>query len=382
MKVLVAFGTRPEAIKCFPVIQALAARPGITVISCVTAQHRHILDQVLEQVGIKPDIDLNLMREKPTLTDITVDVTVRMGEVLARERPDRVLVQGDTTTAMATALAAFYHGIPVGHVEAGLRTNNILSPWPEEANRRIVSVLSDMHFVPTDFARANLLRENIDPARIFLTGNTVIDALHSVLARLRETGYRVSAPSPRLATLMQSDKRLLLMTAHRRENWGDGIAAICEAALRLVGRGDVFLALPVHPNPLVSGPIRAALGHHPDICLLDPLGYADFVLMLDRASLVLTDSGGVQEEAPALGKPVLVMRDTTERPEGVAAGSARLVGLNPDVIVAEATRLLDNPAEYAAMSKVRNPYGDGTAAEKIADAIIAWGQQSAQGGTA
>jgi UDP-N-acetylglucosamine 2-epimerase (non-hydrolysing) len=382
MKILVAFGTRPEAIKCFPVIEALRARPGVKVVACVTAQHRHILDQVLEQVGIKPEIDLNLMREKPTLTDITVDVTVKMGEVLAAERPDRVIVQGDTTTAMATALAAFYHGIPVGHVEAGLRTHDILSPWPEEANRRIVGVLADMHFVPTEFARENLLRENVDPSRIYLTGNTVIDALHSVLGQLRQSGYRISADSPRLAALMESDKRLLLMTAHRRENWGEGIAAICDAALRLVARGDVFLALPVHPNPKVSGPIRAALGDHPDICLLEPLGYADFVLMLDRAAIVLTDSGGVQEEAPALGKPVLVMRETTERPEGVAAGSARLVGLNPDVIVAEATKLLDDPKEYAAMSEVRNPYGDGTAAQKIADAIVAWGNKAASRGQA
>ncbi len=382
MKILVAFGTRPEAIKCFPVIEALKALPGVSVVVCVTAQHRHILDQVLMQVGITPDIDLNLMREKPTLTDITVDVTTRMGEVLAAERPDRVIVQGDTTTAMATALAAFYQGIPVGHVEAGLRTNDILSPWPEEANRRIVSVLADMHFAPTEFARDNLLRENIDPSTIYLTGNTVIDALRSELMRLRESGYRVASGTQQLATLMDSDKRLLLVTAHRRENWGDGIAAICQAALRLVARKDVFVVLPVHPNPRVSGPIRAALGNHPDICLLDPLGYADFVMMLDRASIVLTDSGGVQEEAPALGKPVLVLRDTTERPEGVAAGSARLVGLNPDVIVAEAARLLDDPAAYAAMSEVRNPYGDGTAARKIAAAILARGTGPASRGKA
>lgn len=373
MKILVAFGTRPEAIKCFPVIEALKAYPGVNVVTCVTAQHRHILDQVLEQVGLKPDIDLNLMRERPTLTDITVDVTVKMGEVIAKERPDWVLVQGDTTTAMATTLAAFYNGVQVGHIEAGLRTNNIRSPWPEEANRRIVGVLADMHFAPTEFARENLLRENIDATKIHLTGNTVIDALHSVLGKLREQGVKISSGSERLSRLMESQKRLLLITAHRRENWGDGIAAICKAIQRLVARGDVFVVLPVHPNPRVSEPIRAALGDNPDVCLLDPLGYSDFVLMLDRATIVLTDSGGVQEEAPALGKPVLVLRDTTERPEGVTAGSARLVGLDPDVIVSETEKLLDDPREYSAMSEVRNPYGDGTAAQKIARALIEGG---------
>lgn len=371
MKILVAFGTRPEAIKCFPVIAALKSRPGVTVVTCVTAQHRHILDQVLQQVELTPDIDLNLMRDKPTLTDITVDVTIKMGEVLAAERPDLVLVQGDTTTAMATSLAAFYNGIAVGHIEAGLRTNDLLSPWPEEANRRIISVLAELHFVPTAFARDNLLRENIDPSKIYLTGNTVIDALRVVLKHLHGSGAKISINSEQLTALMEGEKRLLLVTAHRRENWGDGIAAICDAALRLVARGDVFIVLPVHPNPRVSEPIRAALGNHPDICLLDPLGYSDFVLMLDRSAIVLTDSGGVQEEAPALGKPVLVLRNTTERPEGVASGNARLVGLNPDVIVAETMKLLDDPRAYAAMSEVHNPYGDGTAAQKIVDAIVA-----------
>jgi UDP-N-acetylglucosamine 2-epimerase (non-hydrolysing) len=372
MKILVAFGTRPEAIKCFPVIAELKSRPDVTVVTCVTAQHRHILDQVLQQVQLTPDIDLNLMREKPTLTDITADVTVKMSEVLAAERPDLVLVQGDTTTAMAASLAAFYNGIAVGHIEAGLRTNDILSPWPEEANRRIISVLAELHFVPTEFSRENLLRENVDKAKVYLTGNTVIDALRSILKQLHASGAKISLNSDPLSALMEGDKRLLLVTAHRRENWGEGIAAICDAALRLVARGDVFIVLPVHPNPRVSEPIRAALGNHPDICLLDPLGYADFVLILDRAAIVLTDSGGVQEEAPALGKPVLVLRDTTERPEGVASGNARLVGLNPDVIVAETMKLLDDQREYAAMSKVNNPYGDGTAAQKIADAIMGW----------
>jgi len=370
MKVLVAFGTRPEAIKCFPVIAALRAEPGVSVVACTTAQHRHILDQVLDSVGLQPDIDLNLMRDKPSLTDITVDVMNRMNTVLADERPDRVIVQGDTTTAMTTALSAFYHGIKVGHVEAGLRTNNILSPWPEEANRKIISTLADLHFAPTDLARDNLLRENVDPAAIYVTGNTVIDALHSVRRRLRAAGTRANLADPKLLALLDGDKRLILMTAHRRENWGDGIAAICAAALEIAGRGDNFIVFPVHPNPKVADMVHDMLGDHPDIFLLAPLAYADFVLMLDRAALVLTDSGGVQEEAPALGKPVLIMRDTTERPEGVSAGCAKLVGLATHDIVTQTNLLLDDPTTYAAMSHVSNPYGDGTASQQIVAAIM------------
>ena len=382
MKVLVAFGTRPEAIKCFPVIDALRAEPGVSVVACTTAQHRQILDQVLESVGLQPDIDLDLMRNKPTLTDITVDVMNRMGEVFASERPDRVIVQGDTTTAMTTALSAFYHGIKVGHVEAGLRTNNIMSPWPEEANRKIISTVADLHFAPTDLARDNLLRENVDPAAIHVTGNTVIDALHSVRRRLREKKYRVNVPEPRLLEALDGGRRLILMTAHRRENWGDGIASICKAALSLAARGDNFIVFPVHPNPRVADMVHDLLGDHPDIFLLEPLAYADFVLMLDRASIVLTDSGGVQEEAPALGKPVLIMRDTTERPEGVSAGCAKLVGLDTDDIIEQTNRLLDDPAAYEAMSQVQNPYGDGTASNKIVDAILGRTKGSASGGKA
>ncbi|WP_342069667.1 non-hydrolyzing UDP-N-acetylglucosamine 2-epimerase [Yoonia algicola] len=380
MKVFVAFGTRPEAIKCFPVIDALKAEPGVSVVACTTAQHRHILDQVLESVGLQPDIDLNLMREKPSLTDITVDVMNRMGEVLAAERPDRVIVQGDTTTAMATALAAFYQGIKVGHVEAGLRTNNILSPWPEEANRKIISTLADMHFAPTDLARDNLLRENVDPATVHVTGNTVIDALHAVRRRLKEKSYQVKTQEPRLKEYLDGDKRLILMTAHRRENWGEGIASICDAALSLVARGDTFIVFPVHPNPRVRDMVRDVLGDNPDIFLLEPLAYADFVLMLDRAAVVLTDSGGVQEEAPALGKPVLIMRDTTERPEGVSAGCAKLVGLDTAEIVAQTNKLLDDPVAYKSMSQVQNPYGDGTAAKQIVDIILGRKQHVVAGG--
>ena len=374
MKILVVFGTRPEAIKCFPVIEELKSRPGVEVVTCTTAQHRHILDQVLELVGLVPDIDLNLMRERPTLSDITVDVLQRLGEVLQDVKPDRLLVQGDTTTAMTAALAAFYHHVPVGHIEAGLRTNSILSPYPEEANRRMVSVVTDMHFAPTTNARDNLLRENVAADDVFVTGNTVIDALQSVRDRLRLRDKLPLPDHPRLGPLMNSDRKLLLVTAHRRENWGSGIAAICEAARSLAEREDVFVALPVHPNPHVHDPIHAALGDHPAICLLEPLGYAEFVVMLDRAHLVLTDSGGVQEEAPGLGKPVLVLRDTTERPEGIEAGCAQLVPpVDGQAIMTKAAQLLDDPAAYAAMSKVRNPYGDGSAAKQIADAILARG---------
>jgi len=374
MKILVVFGTRPEAIKCFPVVEELKSRAGVEAVTCTTAQHRKILDQVLELVGLTPDIDLHLMRERPSLTDITTDVLHRIGEVIDEVRPDRLLVQGDTTTTMAATLAAFYRHVPVGHIEAGLRTNTILSPWPEEANRRIVSVIADMHFAPTDTARDNLLRENVPAGSVLTTGNTVIDALQSVRDRLRARAAPPLPEHPRLAGLMESGRKLVLMTAHRRENWGAGIDAICDAALRLAAREDVFIALPVHPNPHVREPILKALGDHPAICLLDPLGYAEFVVMLDRAHLVMTDSGGVQEEAPALGKPVLVLRDTTERPEGVAAGCAKLVGAaDGAAIAAEAARLLDDPAAYAAMSQVSNPYGDGTAARQIVDAILARG---------
>ena len=370
MKIFIVFGTRPEAIKCFPIIDELKRRPGVQVRTCTTAQHRQILDQVMELVGLEPDIDLGLMREKPSLTDITTDVLQRMSEVLERERPDRVLVQGDTTTSMATAMAAFYQGIPVGHIEAGLRTDTILSPWPEEANRRIVSVIADMHFAPTVAARDNLVRENIDPQTVFLTGNTVIDALDAIRSRLKDLDSSLMPEHHALADLLSTGRRLILVTAHRRENWGEGIDAICRAVRELADRDDVVVAFPVHPNPRVSIPVRTALEGHPSICLLAPLDYAEFVSLLDRSTLVLTDSGGVQEEAPALGKPVLVLRDSTERPEGVEAGCAKLVGVDSQRIVAEATRLLDDPDAYSAMSWVANPYGDGTAAKQIADAIL------------
>jgi UDP-N-acetylglucosamine 2-epimerase (non-hydrolysing) len=366
MRVLVAFGTRPEAVKCFPVIEALRVRWPKDVTVCVTAQHRASLDQVLELVGIEPDFDLDLMRPAPTLTDITCDVLRGMGEVLDTVRPECVLVQGDTTTAMGTALAALYRMIPVAHIEAGLRTHDILSPWPEEANRRIISVLSSVHFAPTSQARENLLKENVFPERIHVTGNTIIDALHAIERRLDMAGNLDPSVAEVVDRANAAGERLVLVTAHRRENWGEGIRSICDVARRLAARTDVHVVVPVHPNPNVHVPIHQELSEVPGVSLLRPLDYLSFVDLMRRSWLILTDSGGVQEEAPALGKPVLVLRKETERPEGVAAGAAALVGVEPSHVVREAERLLDDEAAFQAMSRPRNIYGDGKAAHRIA----------------
>lgn len=374
MRILVAFGTRPEAVKCFPVVEALRRRQELEVVVCVSAQHRRILDQVMELVGLRSDYDLELMRAAPSLTDITCDVLREFGKVVEKVRPDRVLVQGDTTTTMAAALAAAYRKVPVGHIEAGLRSGDISSPWPEEANRRMVTVLADLHFAPTKTARDNLLEENVPADRIHVTGNTVIDALSAITRRLGPA----DRASPDIETVVsaarEGGKRLILVTAHRRENWGEGIRQICSAMLGLAERGDVLIALPVHPNPNVRGPIYEALAGRGAVRLLDPLDYLSFVDLMRRSHLILTDSGGVQEEAAALGKPVLVLRDTTERPEGIEAGAARLVGLDAQRVIAETERLLDSEAAYRRMSEARNPYGDGRAAERIA-AIIATGRR-------
>lgn len=369
MKVLVVFGTRPEAVKCFPVVLELQKQPGVEVTVCVTAQHRELLDRVLEPLGLAPNFDLDLMRAAPTLTDITGDVLRRVGEVLDEVKPDRVLVQGDTTTTMATALAAYYRRIPVGHVEAGLRSGDNYSPWPEEINRKIVGAIADMHFAPTEQARQNLLKENIPDSRIHVTGNTVIDALFEIRARMN--GHGAEDPNVRkvIDAVAGGNKRLILVTSHRRENWGKGIEQICLALKRLAARGDVHIAFPVHPNPNVRQTVYDNLGAQPGISLVEPLDYLPFVELMGRAHLILTDSGGVQEEAPALGKPVLVLRDTTERPEGIAAGNAILVGVSADRIVHEASRLLDDEDAYKSMSRSRNPYGDGLAARRIAEHV-------------
>lgn len=371
MKVLIVFGTRPEAVKCFPVVQELRKRKGTEVRVCVTAQHREILDQVLEPLGLKPDYDLNLMRSSPSLTDITSDVLSAVGEVLDTEKPDRVLVQGDTTTTMATALAAYYRRIPVGHVEAGLRSGDNYSPWPEEVNRKMVGIIANMHFAPTPQARDNLLKENIPESRIHVTGNTVIDALFEIKRKLNGLQRFHPALAPVQKALGRGNKRIIMVTSHRRENWGDGLQQICRALRRLADRGDVHIVYPLHPNPKVRETVFGILKGHEHISLIDPLDYLPFVELMYRSHLILTDSGGVQEEAPALGKPVLVLRTTTERPEGIESGNALLVGVDEERIVQEAERLLDNENAYSAMSRAHNPYGDGKAAKRITEHVLA-----------
>lgn len=370
LKVLSVFGTRPEAIKMAPVVQSLAATTAVTAQVCVTAQHREMLDQVLDLFGIVPDFDLDVMRPGQTLNGITANVIQGLQPILADCRPDLVLVHGDTTTTLAASLAAYYERIPVGHVEAGLRTGNILSPWPEEINRKVAGTIAALHFAPTERSRANLLAENVNPAAIHVTGNTVIDALHQITARIHgDTAFQ--ADQARILGLDPA-RRLILVTGHRRENFGPGFDGICSALARLAARSDTQIVYPVHLNPNVKGPVEQRLGSLPNVRLVPPQDYLPFVYLMRRADLILTDSGGVQEEAPSLGKPVLVMRDTTERPEAVEAGTVRMVGTAEDRIVASATELLDDPAAYQAMSFAHNPYGDGQAARRIVAAIQDW----------
>ncbi|WP_267393476.1 MULTISPECIES: UDP-N-acetylglucosamine 2-epimerase (non-hydrolyzing) [unclassified Sphingomonas] len=362
-KILVIFGTRPEAIKLFPVIRALAATDGLRVVTCVTAQHRGLLDQVLSIADLRPDIDLDLMEPGQTLDRLTARLLTGLGEVMDVELPDRVIVQGDTATAMAGALAAYYRKIPVAHVEAGLRSGNIYHPWPEEVNRRIVAPIADLHFAPTNTAAAALARENVTTG-VHVTGNTVIDALHWTRERI--------AADPSMADGLDAierrfaGKRVVLVTTHRRENFGDGMAAIARAIARIADREDVAVLFPMHPNPNVGAVMDAILGERANVARIEPLDYPHFIRALALCDLALTDSGGVQEEAPALGKPVLVMRDTTERPEGVAAGTARLIGTDEDRIVSEVFTLLDDKAAYSAMARAHNPFGDGNASNRIA----------------
>ena len=368
IKIIVCIGTRPEAIKLFPVVHALEADGRFNVEVCATAQHRGLLDQVLCLAKISPSVDLDLMRAGQTLTDITTGVVSRFGEMLDARKPDRVIVQGDTTTAFAASLAAFSRKIPVAHVEAGLRTGDMLSPWPEEANRKLVAVLADQHFAPTKRACEALRAESIPAERIYVTGNTVIDALLSIKARLSQ--FRgATAEVERILPARRSNQRIILLTSHRRENFDGGMERIATAAARLAMRPDVFIVFPMHPNPQVQKVMNARLAGHPRIALIPPLDYVPFIYLLARCYMVLTDSGGVQEEAPSFGKPVLVMRDTTERPEGVEAGTAILVGADTDRIVREASRLLDDEAAYMRMSRAHNPFGDGHASERIVDLI-------------
>lgn len=366
--VMSVFGTRPEAIKMAPVVHALAASGLVDGRVCVTAQHRQMLDQVLALFDIRPDEDLNVMRPDQGLEDITAAVLQGLRDVFARHRPDLVLVHGDTTTAMAAALAAFYQKIPVGHVEAGLRTGDRYAPWPEEMNRKLVGALATLHFAPTQSAADNLRREGVPEADIHLTGNTVIDALLDVVGRLRRD-TRLAAEQAARFPFLDPAKRLILVTGHRRENFGRGFENICRALARLAERPDVQIVYPVHLNPNVRGPVHRWLGGRPNIELIEPLDYLPFVYLMDRAHLVITDSGGIQEEAPSLGKPVLVMRDTTERPEAVYAGTVQLVGTAVERIVGAAERLLDDENAYRAMAQAANPYGDGRAAERIRNVI-------------
>lgn len=364
-KILVTFGTRPEAIKMAPVVEALRAEPSFEVKVCVTAQHRQMLDQVLELFGIRPDFDLNLMQPGQDLTDITSHVLLGMRGVLRQWRPDWLLVHGDTTTTFAAALGAYYERVAVGHVEAGLRTGNIYSPWPEEMNRRLAGSLASLHFAPTGGARENLIREGVAPETINVTGNTVIDALLQVVGRIRDD-EGLKERFARQFAFLDARKRLVLVTGHRRENFGAGFERICRALRQLAVRGDVEIVYPVHLNPNVQEPVRRMLGDLPRVHLIEPLDYLPFVYLMDRSHLIITDSGGVQEEAPSLGKPVLVMRDTTERPEAVEAGTVKLVGTDEAAIVRETIHLLDDRAAYERMAHAHNPYGDGVAGRRIA----------------
>lgn len=367
MRILSVFGTRPEAIKMAPVVLALSNADGIESRICVTGQHRQMLDQVLDLFHIKPDYDLNLMKPGQNLVDITSGVLSGLSDVLEHFNPNLVLVHGDTTTTLAASLASYYKKIPVGHIEAGLRTGNIYSPWPEEVNRRIAGTLAHLHFAPTTKARDNLLRESINPDNVFVTGNTVIDALFHVVAELDNNAEQSKSWLSEFG--IETDKRMILVTGHRRENFGAGFERICSALAQIAQRDDVQIVYPVHLNPNVKGPVEQCLGRLSNVRLISPQDYLPFVWLMRQASLILTDSGGVQEEAPSLGKPVLVMRDTTERPEAVEAGTVRLVGTDEERIVAEVARLLDCGSAREAMARAHNPYGDGQASARILTAI-------------
>ncbi len=375
-KIMLVFGTRPEAIKMAPLVKEFQKYPDkFQTIVCVTGQHRHMLDQVLDIFEIKPDYDLNIMKQGQDLYDVTARVLTGMRDVLSEAKPDVVLVHGDTTTSTAAALAAFYQQIPVGHVEAGLRTHNIYSPWPEEMNRQITGRIATYHFAPTPLSRENLIAEGIDPNKITVTGNTVIDALHIVTEKLKSSS---SIEGPIRSSLFRmgfdvsrcNSRRMVLVTGHRRENFGEGFINICEALKTLAGKYPAIdFVYPMHLNPNVRNPIHEVFGEDlrnlGNIFFIEPLDYLPFVYLMEKSTVVLTDSGGIQEEAPGLGKPVLVMRDTTERPEALDAGTVKLVGTDYNKIVSEVSRLLDDAAYYDTMSKAVNPYGDGHACERI-----------------
>ena len=364
MKLLVVFGTRPEAIKMAPLVKVLQQSPKLQVKVCVTAQHRQMLDQVLQLFDITPDFDLDLMRPGQTLTQLTCNILQSMEGVFTHYRPDWVLVHGDTSTTLATSLAAYYQQVRVAHIEAGLRTNNLYSPWPEEANRQITGRLAGLHFAPTVQAQTNLLQEGVASDIIHVTGNTVIDALISVSKRIdqdKNLNQQLASQFP----FLDKNKRLLLVTGHRRENFGAGFESMCQALLEIATDPNINVVYPVHLNPQVQEPVKRILSKEANVHLIEPLDYLPFVYLMKQSQLILTDSGGVQEEAPSLGKPVLVMRNTTERPEAVAAGTVKLVGTDRNTIVSETRRLLAEPDVYQAMARAHNPYGDGLACQRI-----------------
>ncbi|HAT06895.1 MAG TPA: UDP-N-acetylglucosamine 2-epimerase (non-hydrolyzing) [Aeromonas salmonicida] len=377
-RVLIVFGTRPEAIKMAPIVKAFQANRKIDVRVCVTGQHREMLDQVLNLFEIEPEYDLNIMKPGQDLTDVTTAILQGLRPVFAEFKPDRILVHGDTATSFAATLAAYYHRIAVGHVEAGLRTGNIYSPWPEEGMRRLTGGIADQHYTPTISSLKNLIMENIAPETIFVTGNSVIDALIEVSHRI-DNNVGMKAELASRFPFLDKSKKLILVTGHRRENHGDGFERICKALAALAQRDDVQIVYPVHLNPNVQEPVNRNLKGLDNVHLIEPQDYLPFVYLMKQSYLILTDSGGIQEEAPTLGKPVLCMRDTTERPAAVKAGTVRLVGTCDETIVAETVRLLDDELAYQVMSHANNPYGDGKTSQRIVEAVIglagALGQQ-------
>jgi UDP-N-acetylglucosamine 2-epimerase (non-hydrolysing) len=379
-KVMLVFGTRPEAIKMAPLVKEFQKNNNFETQICVTGQHRQMLDQVLELFKIKPNYDLNIMKAGQDLYDVTSQVIIGMREILKTAKPDIVLVHGDTTTSTATALAAFYQQIPVAHVEAGLRTHNIYSPWPEEMNRQITGRIATYHFSPTELSKSNLLKENINSKNIIITGNTVIDALFYVIEKIKtdntlsEDLYRSLVQCGYDTKRLNDGRKLILITGHRRENFGDGFISMCKAIKSLAQKyPHVDFVYPMHLNPNVRKPIHEVFGKNPlelsNMFFIEPLEYFDFIYLMEKATIVLTDSGGIQEEAPSLGKPVLVMRDTTERPEAVEAGTVKLVGTNYDTIINNVSELLENEKSYLQMSQSTNPYGDGNACKRIVSFI-------------
>ena len=377
MKIMVVFGTRPEAIKMVPVVIALKKQPEFDVQVCVTAQHREMLDQVLELFEITPDFDLNLMTPGQSLGGLTSRALQGLEEVFQAQKPDLVIVHGDTTTTFTASLAAFYQQIKIAHVEAGLRTGDIYSPWPEEFNRRVTGIVANYHFAPTEVSEKNLLAENTKPESISVTGNTVIDALQWVVEKV-ENDKTLSAQLTAKFDFIDPAKKLILVTGHRRENFGYGFLNICQSLKELAQRDDVQIVYPVHLNPNVQKPVNDILGEMDNVHLIAPQDYLPFVYLMNQAHIILTDSGGVQEEAPSLGKPVLVMRDTTERPEAVEAGTVKLVGTNANTIKQAVIELLDNDESYKSMSFAHNPYGDGQASHRIADFIASTQQASSK----